>query len=169
MPVSKSPGDTVIGGSLNQKGVLYIEATHVGSNSMLAQIVKLVQDAQTSKAPVQRLADSIAGYFIPGIIVLAVITFLCWVAVVIVSHKQVGVALGWWVWFMCWFLKVLYDGCDNCVQGEVEMGGAGWGELVVEGGWSWLWKLGGASCGGWVESVDEEWVELIEKGGWSWL
>ncbi len=89
MPLRKQPGDTVIGGSINQDGVLYVEATHVGSTSMLAQIVRLVDDAQTSKAPIQRIADFIAGLFIPLILILSLVTFLSWAAVFTVDKYLV--------------------------------------------------------------------------------
>ncbi len=83
MPVDKKTGDTVIGGTLNQNGVLYLEATHIASDAMLAQIVKLIQEAQKSKAPIQRIADRIAGYFVPTILVLAAITLAVWLAIII--------------------------------------------------------------------------------------
>jgi P-type Cu2+ transporter len=77
-PVHKSPGDKVIGGTLNQSGVVTITATHTGKATALAQIIALVEAAQTRKAPIQRLVDQVAGYFTYGVIAVAVLTFLFW-------------------------------------------------------------------------------------------
>lgn len=81
MPVSKGPGDEVIGASINREGLIHFEATKVGKNSVLAQIVKLVQEAQASKAPIQKLTNEIGKYFVPIIIGIALLTFLGWIYV----------------------------------------------------------------------------------------
>jgi Cu+-exporting ATPase len=78
MPVEKKAGDEVIGGTMNKTGSFRFRATKVGRETALAQIIKLVEDAQTSKAPIQRLADWVAGHFILGVHALALLVFIFW-------------------------------------------------------------------------------------------
>lgn len=78
IPVDKAKGDTVIGATINKSGTFIYKATKVGENTMLAQIIKLVEEAQGSKAPIQRLADLISAYFVPAVIMLAIATFAIW-------------------------------------------------------------------------------------------
>ncbi len=78
IPVEKRPGDAVVGATINRSGTFKFRATRVGSETALAQIIKLVEDAQASKAPIQRLADWVAGHFIFGVHVLALMVFLFW-------------------------------------------------------------------------------------------
>jgi P-type Cu+ transporter len=78
LPVQKHPGDEVIGATLNQTGSFKFKVTRVGTDTVLAQIVKLVQDAQGSKAPIQKLADQVIGWFVPGVIAIAIATFVLW-------------------------------------------------------------------------------------------
>lgn len=81
LPVDKSVGDTVIGGTINGEGLLKFTATRVGKETALAQIIRLVQDAQGSKAPIQAIADRVSSIFVPTIIALAIITFILWLSI----------------------------------------------------------------------------------------
>ena len=78
IPVQKRTGDEVIGGTVNQTGSFVMEAEKVGEETVLSQIVNMVADAQRSRAPIQRIADLVAGYFVPAVIAIAIITFLSW-------------------------------------------------------------------------------------------
>ena len=80
VPIIKQPGDTVIGGTVNGVGTFDMTVTRAGKDTALAQIVKLVEEAQTSKAPIQAFADRVAGYFVPTVLSLALITFVAWMA-----------------------------------------------------------------------------------------
>ena len=78
MPVSKEQGDTVTGGTVNGTGTLLVEAVNVGADSVLSKIVQMVADAQRSRAPIQRLVDQVAGWFVPIVIVSSIVTFIVW-------------------------------------------------------------------------------------------
>ena len=78
MPVDKKQGDIVIGATLNKSGLLKFRATKIGKDTMLMQIIKIVEEAQASKAPIQRLADLVSGYFVPAVIAIAIIAFALW-------------------------------------------------------------------------------------------
>ncbi len=78
MPVEKRPGDAVIGGTLNQSGAFLMVADTVGQDTVLARIIGMVADAQRSRAPIQNLADVVAGWFVPAVLVIAAVTFFVW-------------------------------------------------------------------------------------------
>ena len=78
VPVSKGPGSAVIGATVNGTGSLVMRAERVGGETLLAQIVRMVSQAQRSRAPIQRLADRVAGWFVPAVIAIAVLTFVAW-------------------------------------------------------------------------------------------
>ncbi|HEY6007076.1 MAG TPA: copper-translocating P-type ATPase, partial [Geobacteraceae bacterium] len=78
MPVEKEPGDTVTGATINRTGVITVRATRVGEETLLAQIVRMVQEAQADKAPIQRFADRVSAVFVPVVLLLALATFIVW-------------------------------------------------------------------------------------------
>jgi Cu+-exporting ATPase len=78
MPVEKSPGTKVVGGTVNQTGSFIMRAERLGSETLLAQIVRMVAEAQRSRAPIQSLADKVSGYFVPAVLLVAVLTFISW-------------------------------------------------------------------------------------------
>ncbi|MBM7579485.1 heavy metal translocating P-type ATPase [Jeotgalibacillus terrae] len=91
VPVDKTAGDAVIGSTINQQGFLKIEAVKVGKDTALAQIIRVVEQAQGSKAPIQRQADRISGIFVPIVVGIAIVTFIVWIS--LVSPGEVAPAL----------------------------------------------------------------------------
>ena len=90
IPVEKGVGDTLIGGSMNYNGAVEAEVLHVGSDTTLAKIVKMMEDAQGKKAPISKLADRVAGYFVPTVMCIAVVAALLWL---VVGGKEISVVL----------------------------------------------------------------------------
>src|SRR5207302_6031959 len=93
LPVDKGPGDQVIGATLNKAGSFIFKATKVGKDTALAQIVRLVEEAQGSKAPMQRLADRISEVFVPAILVLSALTFVGWMVLYSGPEPRLTLAL----------------------------------------------------------------------------
>ncbi|MEX2143100.1 MAG: heavy metal translocating P-type ATPase [Anaerolineales bacterium] len=90
MPLDKGPGDIVIGATLNKQGRLIFEATKVGKATALAQIIRLVEDAQASKAPIQKLGDRVSAIFVPAVLVIALVTFSVWLFLVPAASSAAG-------------------------------------------------------------------------------
>jgi Cu+-exporting ATPase len=78
MPAAKKPGDKIIGGTVNGTGSLVMRADKIGADTMLARIVTMVSEAQRSRAPIQRMADTVSGYFVPAVLGVAVVAFIAW-------------------------------------------------------------------------------------------
>ena len=78
IPVDKKPGDEVVGATINKFGTFRFEATRVGKDTVLSQIIRMVEDAQGSKAPIQKIADRVSGIFVPVVLGIALVTFLAW-------------------------------------------------------------------------------------------
>ena len=79
MPVQKNPGDNVIGATINQRGLLKVKATKIGKDTFLSQVIKMVEEAQGSKVPIQEFADRVTSYFVPVVLVIAALTFIMWI------------------------------------------------------------------------------------------
>jgi Cu+-exporting ATPase len=112
IPQEKSKGSQVTGGTVNMGGILRVRATRVGRNTTLAQIVKLVEDAQSTKAPIERIADTVAGYFVPVVMAVAATTFVFWYFVGS-SYWDVGDSL---TFSLTVFVSVLVIACP-CALG----------------------------------------------------
>jgi P-type Cu+ transporter len=93
MPLDKLKGDNVIGATINQSGILYIKATKVGSDTFLAHIIELVEEAQGTKVPIQKLADKITNIFVPTILIITILTFISWIIVTEDISRSIGVAV----------------------------------------------------------------------------
>ncbi|MDD1766941.1 MAG: heavy metal translocating P-type ATPase [Methanomassiliicoccales archaeon] len=113
LPVEKSEGSTVIGGTTNKNRLLKVRATRVGKDTALAQIVRLVEEAQGSRAPIQRLADRVSAYFVPSVIVIAIASFLIWY---FAGYDTFSIATPRFVFSLSIFIAVLVIACP-CALG----------------------------------------------------
>ena len=93
LPIEKSKGSNVIGATINQDGILYVKATKVGKDTFLAHIIELVEEAQSSKVPIQKLADQITSIFVPSILILAILTFSSWWFFIGDLSRSIGVGV----------------------------------------------------------------------------
>ncbi len=98
MPVEKKPGDEVIGATINGNGVISVEATRVGADTFLAKVIRLVEEAQGSKIPVQAFADKVTARFVPAVLVVAAVTFLAWLTFPSVFQPVLNWAAGFLPW-----------------------------------------------------------------------
>lgn len=98
MPVTKKVGDEVIGATINQQGLLQVKATKIGKDTFLSQVIKMVEECQGTKVPIQEFADKVTSYFVPAVLVIAALTFLAW----IIFPKQFSNILLWAAYFIPW-------------------------------------------------------------------
>lgn len=112
-PVTKGVKSSVCGGTINQQGVLYVQVTRMASESTVSNITRLVEEAQASKPPVQRLADVIAAYFVPAIVVLSIVVFIIWVS--LAATNVVNPDLAPVPFALRFFLAVLVISCPCAV------------------------------------------------------
>lgn len=113
IPNEKHTGSSVIGGSINKNGVLKIRATKVGKDTALSQIIKLVEDAQASKAPIQRYADRVSSWFVPAVMTIASISFLVWY---LYAYSALGIGDQSFIFSLTVFIAVLVISCP-CALG----------------------------------------------------
>jgi P-type Cu+ transporter len=116
IPVEKTEGDPLIGATINQRGLLHMRATKVGADTVLASIIRLVEQAQGSKAPIQRLADTISGIFVPVVLVIAALTFIGWTIVGNVASAGAATASNPWIIAIVAAVAVLVVACP-CALG----------------------------------------------------
>ncbi|MFP3985243.1 MAG: heavy metal translocating P-type ATPase [Candidatus Bathyarchaeia archaeon] len=98
MPVQKKRGDEVIGATINQEGLLEVKATKIGKDTFLSQVVKLVEECQGTKVPIQELADKVTGYFVPAVLTIALLTFVLWIA----FPNMMSTVANWATLFLPW-------------------------------------------------------------------
>jgi Cu+-exporting ATPase len=93
LPTDKKKGDNVIGATINQDGILYIKATKIGKDTFLAHIINLVEEAQGTKVPIQKLADKITSIFVPAVLIISILTFLAWFYISKDLSKSIGISI----------------------------------------------------------------------------